>query len=126
VAEQPDRLSDELAEVLRRARADELRGTRRRGGLGVGFDPRPTSPTQVMIVGGALILAQWLRLYSLVGLGRAAPTLASIGLILLIFGVVTWLMRPPRRDMYWRGRRIELQPSGAWHHRLYAMLYRDR
>ncbi len=125
MADDSDRLSREVADALRQAHAEELeRLPRRRRGWTLA-DPRPSSPSQVMIAGGVLLVARLFGVYTLLGLGALAPTLAQIGLIILIIGFVTWLIRPPRREMYWRGRRIELEPSPSLSHRLYRLLYRD-
>jgi hypothetical protein len=129
MSDDANRISEDVADALRRARADELDRARRspaaRANRWVVFDPRPTTPSQLMVLGGALLAAQMLRVYALLGLGALGSTLGTAGLLILLVGVVTWLMRPPRRQMYWRGRRLEVDPSPAWQHRLYRALYRD-
>ena len=84
------------------------------------FPLKPKSPGQVMIVAGILLLIQFL------GFGRPfGNLLGTIGLILLIFGVITYFMRPVNTQRYWRGERIELPEDRAWTARLYRFFYRD-
>jgi hypothetical protein len=128
VAEPEDRLSRDLADALQHAHADELAHSSTRPAAwasGALPDLRPTSPLQVLIVGGVLVLGRALGLYHLLGLDALSQALNTLGLLILAFGVITWLMRPPRRQMYWRGRRIDLDPSRSWPHRLYRLVYRD-
>jgi hypothetical protein len=129
VESQEPRIQRDLDEALRRGGIERLpagwpqqRTNRRRGGLG--FDPRPTSPVQVMVFGGALLLARWLGLFALFQLGFLAGPLGTVGLVLLAIGFLTWLIRPRRREMYWRGRRVDLEPDRSWQARLYGLLYR--
>ena len=84
------------------------------------FPLKPKSPGQVMIVAGILLLIQFL------GFGRPfGNLLGTIGLILLIFGVITYFMRPVNTRRYWRGERIELPEDRAWTARFYRFFYRD-
>ncbi len=68
-----------------------------------------------MIAGGVLFALSWFHI-----LGSWALTL---GLAIFAFGLITWLLRPRRSDMYWRGRRIEEAPPW-WVDRVYFTLYR--
>lgn len=120
-----DRVTQEVAEALRRAGADRLSASRKPAARPLGFDPRPRSPSQLMIVGVALLVAQWLRLYALLGLGSLGPTIATVGLVLLVVGFLSWLVRPASREMYWRGRRLVLDRDGSLTERLYRLLYRS-
>src|SRR4051812_38464405 len=129
VASQEPRIERDLEEALRRGGVERLPagwpGARRARGLGgLALDPRPSSPVQVMLAGGVLLLARWLGLFALLHLGLLAAPLGTLGVILLAVGVLTWLMRPRRREMYWRGRRLDLEPDRSWQARLYRLLYR--
>lgn len=126
MADESRRIERELSEALRRGGVDRLSAAGGGGRPATGrFDPRPSSPLQVALVGGALLLARWLGLYALLGLGPLAAPLGTLGLALLFLAGLSWLLRPPRRAMYWRGRRLELEPSSRWHHRVYRALYRN-
>jgi len=80
------------------------------------FDPRPTSSSQVMLVGLALAVIGWL-----VPVAHLALTL---GLALLVVGFLTGLMRPKSRRVVWRGRDIDLPAEETGATRLYRALYR--
>jgi hypothetical protein len=43
---------------------------------------------------------------------------------LVAVAAVTYFMRPKSREMYWRGRRIEVGGEPTWGERLYRTLYR--
>jgi hypothetical protein len=85
-----------------------------RGGAGLG-DLRPSSPAQLALIGVGLWLA-----------GALVPVLgflAPVGIILLAVAGITFFLRPRTREMYWRGRRIELgEPT--WGERVYRAIYR--
>jgi hypothetical protein len=83
------------------------------------IDLRPGSPGQVMIAGVALVLLEWLGLAAFLG-GLAG----IVGVGLLVFGLVSWLLRPRRREMYWRGRRIDWDEGAGWQERFYSFFYR--
>ena len=83
---------------------------------------KPKSPGQVMIVGGILLLIHFLGFARLIPFGNLFGT---IGLILLVFGLITYFMRPTSTRRYWRGERIELPEDRAWTARLYRFFYRD-
>src|SRR4051794_5224431 len=101
VASQEPRIERDLEEALRRGGVERLpAGWPRPSSRRTGFDPRPTSPVQVMLVGAALLLARWLGVFALLHLSALASSLATLGLIVLAVGVVTWLIRPQRREMY--------------------------
>jgi hypothetical protein len=80
------------------------------------FIPQPHSPAQLALV-GALI---WL-----VGALVHLTLLAPIGVALLVVAGIGQLIRPRSREMYWRGRRIELDDSPSAAHRLYRAVFRD-
>jgi hypothetical protein len=130
VESQEPRIQRDLDEALRRGGVERLpagwpRQSRSRGRGGLGIDPRPSSPVQVMVAGAALLLARWLGVFAMLQLGFLAGPLGTLGLIVLGIGILTWLIRPPRREMYWRGRRLELEPDRSWQARLYRLLYRS-
>ena len=80
------------------------------------FIPQPRSPAQLALI-GALV---WL-VGALVHLSLLVP----LGVALLVVAGIGQLIRPRSREMYWRGRRIDLDPSRSWPHRLYRLVYRD-
>jgi len=74
-----------------------------------------------MVVGGLLLVLAYLRLA-----GPFSGVIALVGLALLGFGFLTWLLRPRRSDAYWRGRRVDLGDlASSWWVRLYRAIYRD-
>ena len=79
-------------------------------------DLRPASPGQLALVGGGLWLAGVLV--------PALGTLVLVGLMLVLVAGLSLLIRPRAREMYWRGRRIELGGERAWGERLYRLIYR--
>jgi hypothetical protein len=78
-------------------------------------DLRPSSPAQLALSGVGLWLA-----------GVFIPLLgflSFVGVVALVVAGVTYFLRPRRREMYWRGRRIEMgEPT--WGERLYRVIYR--
>ncbi|MBI4492388.1 MAG: hypothetical protein HY690_06300 [Chloroflexi bacterium] len=110
----------DLDQALRQAGADKLPPARRRWrSAGLALDLRPASPGQVMLAGGILVALQWLGLaFFLHGLA------GTLGLALLGFGFLGWLLRPRRHEAYWRGRRIEWDEGPTWLERLYYCFYR--
>jgi hypothetical protein len=79
-------------------------------------DLRPSSPGQLALIGGGLWLA-----------GMLIPMLGFftlVGVALVAVAGVTYFMRPKSREMYWRGRRIEVGGEPTWGERLYRTLYR--
>lgn len=122
-----DNIQREIEDILRRKQFGEGPPPAPRprpappsgGGLG---RLRPQSPKQVMIAGGILLLLHFLGLARMFGLGSLPLT---VGLILLGFGFVTYLIRPiGGTGRYWRGERIELPEDRAWTARLYRLIYR--
>jgi hypothetical protein len=80
------------------------------------FIPQPRSPAQLAIVGGLL----WL-----VGALLHLTLLAPIGIALLVVAGIGQLIRPHAREMYWRGRRIELDDKPSAAHRVYRAIFRE-
>jgi hypothetical protein len=80
------------------------------------FLPQPRSPAQLAII-GALI---WL-----VGVLVHLTLLAPIGIALLILAGIGQLIRPRSNEMYWRGRRIQLNDDRSPAHRLYRAVFRE-
>ena len=79
-------------------------------------DLRPASPGQLALIGGGL----WL-------VGVLVPSLGAlmlVGLALVLVAGLSLLIRPRSRQMYWRGRRIDLGGEPTWGERLYRMIYR--
>ncbi len=115
-----EQFEQDVEEALRDAGTDRLpppRPLRRRAGPSI--DLRPSSPGQVMIAGGVLLLVQWL------GLAVFMPGLVgTVGLALLGFGFLTWLLRPRRHQTYWRGRPVEWDAGPSWAEAWYYRLYR--
>lgn len=110
----------QIQDALRRARADRLPDTPppRRGGPAL--DLRLPSPGWVVAAGAALLFLQWAHLAFFLG-GAAG----SLGLALLAFGALSWLVRPRRVVKYWRERPIELaEGPPPWLRQLYYTLYR--
>ena len=80
------------------------------------IDPRPASPGQVVLIGLVLVVIGWLA--------PVAHVALIGGLLLLVLGALTAMMRPRVRRVGWRGRQIELPASDTWATRLYRALYR--
>jgi hypothetical protein len=80
------------------------------------FIPQPRSPAQLAIV-GALI---WL-----VGALLHIAFLAPLGIAILVVAGIGQLIRPRSREMYWRGRRFELDDEPSAAHKLYRAVFRD-
>jgi hypothetical protein len=80
------------------------------------FIPQPRSPAQLALVGALL----WL-----VGALVHLTLLAPIGIALLVVAGIGQLIRPHSREMYWRGRRIELDDSPSVAHRVYRAVFRE-
>ncbi len=79
-------------------------------------DLRPASPGHLALIGGGLWLA-----------GVLLPALGFLGLVgfaLVLAAGLSLLIRPRSREMYWRGRRIEVGGEPAWGERLYRVIYR--
>lgn len=79
-------------------------------------DLRPASPGQLAVVGGLLCLA-----------GLLAPALGILtlaGLAALLVAGLSFLIRPRTREMYWRGRRIDLGGEPWWGEHLYRLIYK--
>jgi hypothetical protein len=113
-------LERQIQEALRKAGADRLPDARPPRRRGTGIDLRLPSPGWVMAAGAILLALQWLRLAFFLG-GMAG----TIGLALLAFGFLSWLLRPRRVVKYWRERPIELGEGPApWLEKLYYTIYR--
>jgi hypothetical protein len=80
------------------------------------FIPQPRSPAQLAIVGALLWVA---------GVLIHLALLAPIGIALLIVAGIGQLIRPRAREMYWRGRRIELDDKPSAAHRIYRAIFRE-
>lgn|GEM_PF-2276809 len=119
-----DRFELDIEDALRRAGADQLptapRPRLRPPGASLP-DWRPRSPGQVVLVGGLLLLLAYLRV-----VGPLTAICFQVGLFLLAFGLVTWLLRPRNSETYWRGQRIDLGQTASWRARLYRAVYRGR
>ena len=84
---------------------------------GSGFpDLRPSSPGQLALAGAGL----WLAGFLLPPVGF----LSLIGIALLVVAGLSLLIRPRNREMYWRGRRMELGGGPSLGERLYRAIYR--
>lgn len=89
-------------------------GSNKPAGANLG-DLRPSSPGQLALIGVGLWLA-----------GVLLPVLGFLslaGIVVLAVAGITFLLRPRTREMYWRGRRIELGEA-TWGERLYRAIYR--
>jgi hypothetical protein len=51
--------------------------------------------------------------------------LAPIGIALVILAGIGQLIRPHSREMYWRGRRIQLDDEPSAAHRIYRAVFRE-
>ncbi len=80
------------------------------------FIPQPRSPAQLAIV-GALI---WV-----VGALLHLSLLAPIGILLLVVAGIGQLIRPRAHEMYWRGRKIDIDDNPSAAHRLYRAVFRQ-
>ncbi|MDQ6672810.1 MAG: hypothetical protein M3069_19045 [Chloroflexota bacterium] len=80
------------------------------------FLPQPRSPAQLAIVGAII----WV-----VGALIHLSLLVPIGIALLIVAGVGQLIRPRSRDMYWRGRLIQLDDNPSPAHRIYQAIFRE-
>lgn len=100
-----------LADLMAKRRKRNLASNLRR------IDLRPSSPGQVALVGIILAIVGWLVP------GLHVATIA--GLILLLFGFGTGLMRPRARRVTWRNREIDLAGPENWASRVYRWLYRS-
>jgi hypothetical protein len=95
------------------------RGTRyAAGGQGRSTLPdlRPASPGQLALIGGGLLLAGWLI--------PALGFLSLFGVVALLVAGLTYLVRPRTREMYWRGRRIDIGGPPTLGERFYRAIYR--
>jgi hypothetical protein len=101
-------LRDLMARRRRRRVVDALKS----------LDPRPTSPSQVLLVGVALVGVGWL-------LPIVHLTILA-GLVLLVVGFFSGMIQPRSRRVIWRGRPIDLPPDETWATRLYRILYRSK
>jgi hypothetical protein len=78
--------------------------------------PRFESPGQLALV--AIVI--WV-----VGaLFHPLAILAPIGVILLVFAGLAYLLRPKSQNMYWRGRRIDLDDGRGAGQQLYHLFFR--
>ncbi len=51
--------------------------------------------------------------------------LAPIGIALLVLAGIGQLIRPQTREMYWRGRKIQLDDKPSAAHRIYRAVFRE-
>lgn len=78
--------------------------------------PRFDSPGQLALVAVGI----WL----IGAVFHPLAVLAPLGVVLLILAGVAYLLRPKSQNMYWRGRRIDLdEPRGA-RQRLYHVFFK--
>ncbi|MBI4497999.1 MAG: hypothetical protein HY689_08890 [Chloroflexi bacterium] len=122
MAEQPDpqRFQQDIEDALRRAGADRLPDRPRPSRLmRFPVDPRPRGPGHVIVAGIVLIVLWRFGL-----LGALGPLAANLGLLLLAFGIATWLIRPRRKTVYWRERPIDVGGGLSWLERLYYVFYK--
>ena len=84
-----------------------------------GLDPRPGSPGQLALIGAVLVGLAWIGL-----VGLAARPFLYVGFFLVGVALITWLLRPRRRTVYWRGQQIDMTGSLRWWERLYYLIYR--
>jgi cbb3-type cytochrome oxidase subunit 3 len=80
------------------------------------FDPRFESPAQLAVVG----VAVWI----VAALIPFLHAFITVGIILLLVAGVGQLLRPRKRTMYWRERRIELEDSPRIGSGLYRAIFR--
>ena len=124
MANSPDFRKD-IEEALQRGGADRLpaRSDRARrapsASRGFRFDPRPSSPAQVALVGLIVVVVAYFRL-----LGPYSSLAFNVGLGLLLLAGITWFIRPRRRTVVWRERRIDLDAELSLLERLYYLIYR--
>jgi cbb3-type cytochrome oxidase subunit 3 len=80
------------------------------------FDPRPDSPGQLAVVGlGVWIVAALVPLFHV---------FVPLGIALLLLAGIGQLLRPKKRTMYWRERRIELEDAPPFGGGLYKTLFK--
>jgi len=79
-------------------------------------DLRLASPAH--LAGAAALL--WLLGMLVHPLGLLAP----LGILLLLVAGIAYLIRPKSQTMYWRGRRIDLDPEPGPTLRLYRLLFK--
>jgi hypothetical protein len=54
----------------------------------------------------------------------ALSLLTLVGIVLVLVAGLTSFIRPRARQMYWRGRQLELGNEPTWGERLYRAIYR--
>ncbi|MGH2587148.1 MAG: hypothetical protein ACRDJE_19720, partial [Dehalococcoidia bacterium] len=81
-----------------------------------GMDLRPSSPGQLALIGGGLLLVGFLL--------PVLSILTVVGIVLLAVAGLSMLVRPRARQTYWRGRPIDLGGEPSWGERLYRLIYR--
>lgn len=121
-------LEREIREALERAGADDLGTPRARHYRepqplpdGPSWGPlsflQPATPWHLVGVGVLLwLVAQFL------GRAAAAGPLGTLGLVLVLVGILSLVLLPAPRVKRWRGRLIELDTS--WRARLYRRIYK--
>lgn len=121
MANSPDFRKD-IEEALARGGADRLpaRSGRPRPARRFPFDPRPSSPAQVALVGVILLVVSYF--FRLLGPYNGLAFNVALGLLLL--AGVTWFIRPRRRTVVWRERRIDIASELTLPERLYYLIYR--
>lgn len=121
-------LDRELREALERAGADDLGTPRARHyrepqplpdgpGWGRLSFLQPATPWHLVGIGALL----WF-VGQMLGRAALAGPLGSLGLVLLVIGLLSLLFLPRSQPKRWRGRLIDLDTS--WRARLYRRLYR--
>jgi hypothetical protein len=116
----PDDLRKQIDEALAQGKADRLPGRppppRRPLRLP---DPRPRSPSQLLLVGLLAALVGWMFSFPF------HRELLFLGLLAAAIALLSMLIRPQGRvQHYWRGRPVNL-PASGWTDHLYRILYRS-
>jgi hypothetical protein len=120
-----DRYFKDIEEVLKQAKASDLnrRQQRRPFVFARRFaipDLRPRGPEHVMLAGLVLVILEWFRVTAFLG-----GAVGVLGVILLVIGFASLLIRPRTSRSYWRGRPIEFSYRAGWADRVYRWLYRQ-
>jgi hypothetical protein len=121
-------LERDVREALERANADDLGVPRSRyrrepeplpdpPGWGPLSFLQPATPWHLVGIGALLFF-----LGRMLGRAALAEPVATLGILLLVFGILSLLLLPRPQPKRWRGRLIDLDDS--WRARLYRRIYR--
>jgi hypothetical protein len=121
--ELPEELRKQIDDALAQGKADRLpsgppprREPPRRAPAWP--DPRPRTPSQLLLVGALVALAGWVFRFPY------NNVVLLIGLACVAVALLSLLIRPQGRARhYWRGRPVDLPPE-SWLDRLYRLIYR--